>query len=146
VGAIPALSAVVHVAKPADPAAMNDDYQDAPIVAEDADSYTVEVVYYPLNDNRSALAAHTTPAFSLWFVDVTGETPVVTPELRARFDEEKRGPSVSDEDLFSSRSTRAPCTGGRRSPPRGAARAAMTLSGPARVAARRLVITPARGS
>jgi hypothetical protein len=50
------ISAVLKIAKPADIAAMNDDYQDARIVAEDADALTVEVVYYPLNDNQEAIA------------------------------------------------------------------------------------------
>jgi transglutaminase-like putative cysteine protease len=157
------LSAVVRLAKPADPAVMNDDYQDARVVAEDKDSYTVEVVYYPLNDNLTAIAenpnwkvddagmtadlepsltvnwdgpmqsdllaalradgidpdrltdrqvvervsrwalrrARTTPAFSLWFVDLASGAPKVAPELRAAFDKEKPRPDVTDEEMFS---------------------------------------------
>ncbi len=156
------VSAVLKVAKPADVASMNDDYQDARVVSDEADALTVEVVYYPRNDNQEAIAENpdwkrddaamtadlapsatanwdpamrdelladlaadgifpdrltdkqlvqrvsrwalrrtrTTPAFSLWFVDLTDGTPKVAPALRAAFDRERPRPDVSDAEMF----------------------------------------------
>jgi transglutaminase-like putative cysteine protease len=43
------ITSVIQVLKPADPADMNDDFQDARVLAQDQDSFTVEVTYYPLH-------------------------------------------------------------------------------------------------
>jgi len=42
------ITSVLQVLKPADPADMNDEFQEARVLAQDNDSYTVEVTYYPL--------------------------------------------------------------------------------------------------
>jgi hypothetical protein len=45
----------MQFAKPYRVADMTDDYQDARLLAEDSDSVTVEVTYYPLNTNADAI-------------------------------------------------------------------------------------------
>lgn len=52
------ITSVLRVLKPCNPAVMSDDYQDVRVLAQDKDSYTLEVVYYPLNTNRGAIAAN----------------------------------------------------------------------------------------
>ena len=42
------ITSVIQVLKPANPADMNDDFQDARVLSQDKDSYTVEITYYPL--------------------------------------------------------------------------------------------------
>ena len=42
------ITSVLKVLKPVDPAVMNDDFQDVRVLAQDKDSYTLEVTYYPL--------------------------------------------------------------------------------------------------
>jgi hypothetical protein len=43
------ITSVMRFAKPFDVADMTDDYQDARLIAQDEDSATVEITYYPLN-------------------------------------------------------------------------------------------------
>ncbi|HZR17523.1 MAG TPA: transglutaminase domain-containing protein [Verrucomicrobiae bacterium] len=43
------ITSVLQVLKPADPADMSDDFQAARVLAQDKDSYTVAVTYFPLN-------------------------------------------------------------------------------------------------
>ena len=42
------VTSVIQVLKPVNPADMNDDFQDARVLAQDQDSCTVEMTYYPL--------------------------------------------------------------------------------------------------
>ena len=42
------ITSVIQVLKPVSPADMNDDFQNARVLAQDKDSYTVEVTYFPL--------------------------------------------------------------------------------------------------
>ena len=42
------ITSVLQVLQPANPADMNDDFQQARVLAQDKDSYTVEITYYPL--------------------------------------------------------------------------------------------------
>src|SRR5262249_49278264 len=48
----------MKILKPARIEDMSDDYQDARLIAEDERSYTVEIVYYPINTNREAIRAN----------------------------------------------------------------------------------------
>ncbi len=49
------ITSTLKILKPCRPADMNDDYQDVRVLAEDKDSYTLEITYYPLNTNREAI-------------------------------------------------------------------------------------------
>ena len=42
------ITSVIQILEPVNPADMNDDFQDARVLAQDQDSYTIEVTYYPL--------------------------------------------------------------------------------------------------
>src|SRR6516225_494517 len=42
------ITSVLQLLQPVNPADMNDDFQDARVLAQDKDSCTVEVTYYPL--------------------------------------------------------------------------------------------------
>ena len=52
------ITSTMKILKPCRPADMNDDYQDVRVLAEDKDSYTLEITYYPLNTNRQAIGAN----------------------------------------------------------------------------------------
>lgn len=49
------ITSVMQFARPFRPADMTDDYQDARVVAQDANSVTMEIVYYPLNTNSKGI-------------------------------------------------------------------------------------------
>jgi hypothetical protein len=74
------------VAKPADPASMSDDYQDVRVVADDGDAYTLEIVYYPLNDNARAIGAD--PA---WRADDATMTAYIAPSATVNWDAAMQG-------------------------------------------------------
>jgi len=50
------ITSLMQLAKPIDVADMNDDYQDARLIGQDADSVTVEITYYPLNTNAEGIS------------------------------------------------------------------------------------------
>lgn len=76
------ITSVLRLAKPYRLADMNDDYQDARVLAEDADSVTVEVVYYPLNTNRFAIGENPN-----WKRDYAGMTGYLRPTPTENWDE-----------------------------------------------------------
>jgi hypothetical protein len=85
------ISAILKIAKPADVAAMNDDYQDARVISEDADALTVEVVYYPQNDNREAIAEDPD-----WKRDDASMTADLAPSPTANWDGEMQKELLTD--------------------------------------------------
>jgi transglutaminase-like putative cysteine protease len=44
------ITSTMQIAQPVDPAVMNDDFQDVRVISRDANSVTVEITYYPLNE------------------------------------------------------------------------------------------------
>src|SRR5687768_9101832 len=49
------IRSIVKVMRPCDPAAANDDYQDARLLSESSSYVELEVVHYPLNTNAAAI-------------------------------------------------------------------------------------------
>ncbi len=64
---------------------MNDDYQDVRVLAEDKDSYTLEVTYYPLNTNRDAIGENAD-----WKHYDAGTAEYLTPTPTANWDAQMR--------------------------------------------------------
>ena len=82
------ITSVMQFAKPSRAADMTDDYQDARVVAEDADSITMEIVYYPLNTNSDGVGENPN-----WRRDYAGMTEYLRPTATENWDgENARGP------------------------------------------------------
>jgi hypothetical protein len=79
------ITSVMQFAKPFDVADMTDDYQDARLVQQDADSVTVEIVYYPLNTNREAIGENAN-----WKRDYAQMTKYLAPTPTENWDEQMR--------------------------------------------------------
>jgi hypothetical protein len=79
------ITSVLQLAKPYNLADMTDDYQDARLISEDANSATVEVVYYPLNTNRFAIGENPN-----WRRDYAGMTQYLRPTPTENWDEKMR--------------------------------------------------------
>ncbi|MDR3702811.1 MAG: transglutaminase domain-containing protein [Candidatus Sulfopaludibacter sp.] len=79
------ITSVMQIAKPYDLADMTDDYQDARILAQDQDSATVEIVYYPLNTNREAIGENPN-----WKRDYAHMTRYLAPTPTENWDEAMR--------------------------------------------------------
>lgn len=74
------ITSVMQILKPVNPADMNDDFQDARVLAQDGDSCTVEVTYYPLH--RPAIGEN-----PRWRKDYAGMTEYLRPAPTANWDE-----------------------------------------------------------
>lgn len=79
------ITSVMQFAKPYNPADMTDDYQDARVLSEDADSITVEIVYYPLNTNRYAIGENPN-----WKTDYAHMTQYLRPTPTENWDGKMR--------------------------------------------------------
>jgi beta-lactamase regulating signal transducer with metallopeptidase domain/protein involved in polysaccharide export with SLBB domain len=77
------ITSVIQVLKPANPANMNDDFQDARVLAQDKDSATVEVTYYPLH--RPAVGENPN-----WHKDYASMTEYLIPMPTENWDEAMR--------------------------------------------------------
>jgi beta-lactamase regulating signal transducer with metallopeptidase domain/transglutaminase-like putative cysteine protease len=77
------ITSVIQVLKPANPADMNDDFQDARVLAQEKDSYTVEITYYPLH--RPAVGEDPN-----WRKDDAGMTEYLRPTPSENWDETMR--------------------------------------------------------
>lgn len=84
------ITTLFRVLRPASPVDMSDDYQDARVVSQDADSYTVEVVHYPLNTNGRAVAENPT-----WRRDYASMTDFLAPSASANWDAAMRDELVA---------------------------------------------------
>jgi transglutaminase-like putative cysteine protease len=85
------ITSVMQLAQPYRLADMNDDYQDARLLAEDADTATVEVTYYPLNTNREGIGENPN-----WKRDYAGMTEYLAPTPTENWDEKMRDDLLSE--------------------------------------------------
>jgi transglutaminase-like putative cysteine protease len=83
------ITSVIQVLRPVNPADMNDDFQDARVLAQDKDSYTVEVTYYPLC--RPAVGEDPD-----WRKDDAGMTEYLRPTPTENWDETMRRDLVAE--------------------------------------------------
>jgi hypothetical protein len=79
------ITSVMQFAKPFDVADMTDDYQDARLIAQDEDSATVEITYYPLNTNRDGIGENLN-----WKRDYASMTKYLAPTATENWDEKMR--------------------------------------------------------
>src|SRR5215813_1991178 len=79
------ITSVLEIAKPFNPADMNDEYQDARVLFEDENSAIVEVVYYPLNTNRDGIGENPN-----WRRDYAHMTQYLHPTAAENWDEKMR--------------------------------------------------------
>lgn len=79
------ITTVMQFAKPFDLTDMTDDYQDARLIAQDEDSTTVEITYYPLNTNRDGISENPN-----WKRDYTSMTKYLAPTASENWDEKMR--------------------------------------------------------
>jgi hypothetical protein len=77
------ITSVIQILKPVNPDDMNDDFQDARVLAQDKDSCTVEVTYYPFN--RPAIGENTN-----WLKDDAGMTEYLKPTASENWDDAMR--------------------------------------------------------
>jgi len=73
------ITSVLRVLPPADPAVMSDDFQDVRVLSQDKDSVTVEVTYYPLNQQTVGENAD-------WRKDDAGMTAYLKPTPAENWD------------------------------------------------------------
>jgi len=79
------ITSVMQIAKPFDLTDMTDDYQDARLLSQDADSATVEITYYPLNTNREAIGENPN-----WKTEYAQMTKYLAPTATENWDEKMR--------------------------------------------------------
>lgn len=84
------ITSVLQLARPYRFADMNDDYQDARVVAEDHDSLTVEITYYPLNNNREKIGENAN-----WRRDYARMTEYLRPTASENWDEKMRADLIA---------------------------------------------------
>src|SRR5215831_907533 len=77
------ISSVLQLLQPVNPADMNDDFQDVRLLAQDKDSCTVEVTYYPLR--RVSFGENPN-----WRKDYAGMTEYLKPTSTENWDETMR--------------------------------------------------------
>lgn len=85
------ITSVLKIAKPLNPADMNDDYQDARVLSEDPDSAIVEFVYYPLNTNRDGIGQNPN-----WRRDYAHMAQYLHPTAAENWDEKMRADVIGD--------------------------------------------------
>jgi hypothetical protein len=77
------ITSVIQILKPGSPADMNDDFQDARVLAQDKDSCTVELTYYPLYQPAIGENAH-------WREEDAGMSQYLKPTASENWDETMR--------------------------------------------------------
>lgn len=77
------ITSVLQVLQPANPAEMQDDFQDVRVLAQDKDSYTVEVTYFPLYQQLVGENPN-------WRADDAGMTEYLRPTASENWDETMR--------------------------------------------------------
>jgi hypothetical protein len=85
------ITSVMQFAKPFDVADMTDDYQDAHLVAQDEDSATVEITYYPLNTNRDGVGENPN-----WNRDYAHMTKYLAPTPTENWDDKMRSDLLAE--------------------------------------------------
>jgi len=85
------ITSVMQFAKPFDVADMTDDYQDARLIAQDEDSATVEITYYPLNTNRDGIGENPN-----WKRDYARMTKYLAPTPTENWDEKMRSDLLAE--------------------------------------------------
>jgi serine/threonine protein kinase len=83
------ITSVIQVLKPVNPADMNDDFQDARVLAQDKDSCTVEVTYYPFY--QPAIGENPN-----WRMDDAGMTQYLKPTATENWDEAMRRDLIAE--------------------------------------------------
>jgi len=83
------ITSVIQVLEPVNPADMNDDFQDARVLAQDKDSCTVEVTYYPFY--RPAIGENPN-----WRTDDAGMTQYLNPTATENWDEVMRRDLIAE--------------------------------------------------
>ena len=84
------ITSVMQFAKPFNFADMTDDYQDARLIAQDQDSITVELTYYPFNDNQERIGENPD-----WRRDDAGMTEYLRPTATENWDEKMRADLIA---------------------------------------------------
>jgi hypothetical protein len=85
------ITSVMQFAKPIDVADMTDDYQDARLIAQDEDSATVEITYYPLNTNREGIGEN-----PKWKRHYAHMTEYLAPTATENWDERMRADLLAE--------------------------------------------------
>ncbi|MGA2178721.1 MAG: DUF4019 domain-containing protein [Verrucomicrobiota bacterium] len=83
------ITSVIQVLNPVNPADMNDDFQDVRVLAQDKDSCTVEVTYYPFY--RPAIGENPN-----WRTDDAGMTQYLKPTATENWDETMRRDLIAE--------------------------------------------------
>lgn len=83
------ITSVIQVVQPVNPADMKDDFQDVRVLAQDNDSCTVEVTYYPLN--RPAIGENPN-----WRKDDAGMTEYLKPTATENWDQAMRRDLIAE--------------------------------------------------
>jgi serine/threonine protein kinase len=83
------ITSVIQVLKPVNPDDMNDDFQDARVLAQDKDSCTVEVTYYPFY--QPAIGENPN-----WRTDDAGMTQYLKPTATENWDEAMRRDLIAE--------------------------------------------------
>jgi transglutaminase-like putative cysteine protease len=83
------ITSVIQVLKPVNPDDMNDDFQDARVLAQDKDSCTVEVTYYPFY--QPAIGENPN-----WRMDDAGMTQYLKPTATENWDEAMRRDLIAE--------------------------------------------------
>jgi len=83
------ITSVIQVLEPVNPADMNDDFQDARVLAQDKDSCTVEVTYYPFY--QPAIGENPN-----WRTDDAGMTQYLKPTATENWDEAMRRDLIAE--------------------------------------------------
>ena len=83
------ITSVIQVLNPVNPADMNDDFQDARVLAQDKDSCTVEVTYYPFY--RPVIGENPN-----WRTDDAGMTQYLKPTATENWDEAMRRDLIAE--------------------------------------------------
>jgi hypothetical protein len=79
------ITSVMQFVKPFDIADMTDDYQDAKLIAQDDNTLTAEITYYPLNTNRQGIGENPN-----WKREYAGMTKYLAPTPTENWDEQMR--------------------------------------------------------
>src|SRR5579872_5899432 len=85
------ITSVMRIAKPYRLADMTDDYQDARLISEDADSATIEFVYYPFNTNKETIGENAS-----WKRDYAGMTEYLRPTVTENWDDKMRDDLIAE--------------------------------------------------
>jgi hypothetical protein len=83
------ITSVIQVVQPFNPADMNDDFQDARVLAQDKDSCTVELTYYPFY--RPAIGENPN-----WRKDDSGMSEYLKPTASENWNEAMRGDLIAE--------------------------------------------------